>query len=255
MKPDDQPFFSVVTVCYNAEKTIEQAIKSVQAQRGVSFEHILIDGGSTDGTMEIVGRYAKGMAHITSARDRGVYDAMQKGLLQARGRFTGFLNADDFYASDEVLAKLAEALPGNGFLGVTGMVRQIDINERVKRVVGAKPHDDRELLWGRFPAHPATYLRTDIMRDVGGFDASYKIGGDYDLFLRVRKASQAPLAHVAQPIVIMRVGGVSTGGYASYKLIGDEMLIALAKSGYPVSPFKIRTRFLRKLPELFKAKR
>jgi glycosyltransferase involved in cell wall biosynthesis len=245
-----RPFLSVITACYNAAKTIEDTIRSVRSQGGVSIEHIIVDGGSTDGTQEIVKRFQDGFSHVLSERDRGVYDAMQKGLVLARGRFTGFLNADDFYTGNDVLARLAVELQTGKYVGISGVVEQIDERGQVKRTIGRKPVSPDELLWGKFPPHPATFLQTDIMTRAGGFKHDYRISGDFDLFLRVLKLSSLPVAHVPWAVTRMRMGGLSTRGLGNYRMVGDELYRALRECGYPASRFKVQARLLKKLTEL-----
>ncbi len=245
-----QPMFSVVTVCFNAKATIAQAIESVQAQQGVSVQHIVIDGGSTDGTVELIQSYAERIDTFKSGRDRGVYDAMQKGLELARGQFTGFLNADDYFAGPDVLSKLAQVLRKGHYLGVSGIIEQVNTAGTVIRTIGRDPLSKQDLLWGKFPPHPATYLDTDLMKEAGGFQHHYRIAGDFDLLIRMLKRSSLPLAHIDQKIVQMRMGGASTVGLSAYRLSSNEILAALRGAGYPANVLKIHGRVVKKLPEL-----
>jgi glycosyltransferase involved in cell wall biosynthesis len=249
-KAKTTPFMTVITACYNAASTIEQTITSVRDQRTVSIEHILIDGGSTDGTMEIVNRYRSLFSHVISEPDRGVYDAMQKGLLVAKGTYTGFLNADDHYAGNDVLYRLAKVLTEGQYLGISGVVAQIDAKEKTKRTIGRQSISESDLLWGRFPPHPATFLRTELMRQTGGFKHDYVIAGDFDLFLRVRRLTDNPMAHVAWPVTNMRLGGLSTSSLGNYGMVGRELHRALNECGYPASMPRMWLRGLAKLREL-----
>jgi glycosyltransferase involved in cell wall biosynthesis len=247
----ERPFLSIVTACYNAAATIEDTILSLRSQQGVKFEHIIVDGGSKDDTMAIVDKYRDGFSYVLSEKDRGVYDAMQKGLMQARGMFTGFLNADDFYASTDTLARLASTLKTEQYFGVSGVVEQIDTTGKVRRVIGRKPVSEADILWGKFPPHPGTLMRTDLMRQAGGFKHDYRIAGDFDLFLRVRKLTSQKMAHVDWPVTKMRMGGLSTGNAASnYVMVGDELFRALSECGYRASRLKMQTRLLKKFTEL-----
>jgi glycosyltransferase involved in cell wall biosynthesis len=247
----ERPFFSIITACYNAAATIEDTIISVRNQTGVLIEHIIVDGQSTDGTMEIVQRHKDGFAKIISEKDRGVYDAMQKGLPLARGHFVGFLNADDFYTGTDVLSRLAAVLQSGDFIGISGVVEQIDANEKVKRVIGRKPLSNYELLWGKFPPHPSTFLRAELMKQAGGFKHDYRIAGDFDLLLRVLKLSPLPMAHVPWTVTRMRMGGLSTQGLGIYNMVSGELLRALRECGYPARSSKIHARLFKKLTELF----
>jgi glycosyltransferase involved in cell wall biosynthesis len=249
--PDSElPFFSIVTACYNAASTIEDTICSVRDQRGVSVEHIIVDGKSTDGTMDIVERYKDGFAKVVSERDRGVYDAMQKGLPLTRGHFVGFLNADDFYTGTDVLSRLAIVLQSGNFVGISGVVEQIDVKDHVKRVIGRKPLSHDDLLWGKFPPHPSTFLRAELMKQTGGFKHDYRIAGDFDLLLRVLKLSPLPMAHVPWTVTRMRMGGLSTQGLGIYNMVSGELLRALRECGYPAQSLKIHARLFKKVTEL-----
>jgi glycosyltransferase involved in cell wall biosynthesis len=248
------PFFSVVTVCFNAKETIAQTIDSVRLQRGVSIQYIIVDGGSTDGTLDIINSFSDQIDVIISGPDRGVYDAMQKGLQVSRGTYTGFLNADDYFAGPDVLLKMAAALSGGVCLGVSGVVQQVNGSGTVIRTIGRDPLDLNELLWGKFPPHPATYLVTELMKKAGGFKHHYKIAGDFDLLIRMLKNSPLPLAHLNQPIVKMRMGGASTMGFSAYRISSKELLAALRNAGYPANALKVHGRMLKKLPELFRGR-
>jgi glycosyltransferase involved in cell wall biosynthesis len=245
-----QPTFSVVTVCFNSKATITETIMSVRSQTGVSFEHIVIDGGSTDGTLDILENYRDGIAHIVSEPDEGVYDAMQKGLELANGTFTGFLNADDFFSSQQALLRLLGDFDESECDGLCGVVEQIDENGRTARVIGSAEVTESELLWGKFPPHPGTYLRTEVMKKTGGFGREFRLLGDMDMFLRFKDIAQRKIVFSKETVVKMRLGGLSTRGFATYLAIGQEMLMALNRSGRAASWFKIQLRFLFKLREL-----
>jgi glycosyltransferase involved in cell wall biosynthesis len=242
--------FSVVTVSYNAEATIERTIRSVRAQTGVSFEHILIDGGSNDGTMDIVGRYRDGFSVIVSAKDRGVYDGMNKGLALARGEYCGFLNADDYFAGQSSLRALDVAVGDAHWAGVYGVVDQIDTTGRTKRRIGMRKVTSTGLLWGQIAPHPSTYLRTSIMRDLGGFDLRYRLCADVDMFVRIFDRTGEQIAHTQSLITKMQLGGLSTQGLPSYRRVGAELNDLLTRSGRKTSNLRVGLRGFYKLREL-----
>lgn len=250
------PLFSVITVCFNACETIQDTINSVYSQKGVSLEHIIIDGGSNDGTLDIVESQKEKFSVVISEPDNGVYEAMQKGLLRAKGKYTGFLNADDFFASSDSLAKLARPLSQTQgkIIGLTGGLDQIDGNGLVKRKIGYAPFKPRNIQWGKFPPHPTTYFMTDLMQNSGGFDNSFKIAGDFDMFLKIlptlERSPTNTLGHVTDTIVKMRIGGISTTGFSSYVTIGRENSLALKKNGFQVDFLKMHLRGFRKAFEL-----
>jgi glycosyltransferase involved in cell wall biosynthesis len=246
-----QPDFTIVTACFNASKTITDTIASVRAQRDVNIEHIIIDGGSTDGTMDIVQSYKNSFKHVVSEPDRGAYDAMQKGVQLAQGRFCGFLNADDYYAGDRVLYQLKKLLEVRSYFGVSGIVEQIEATGKLRRTIGRYPTRNSDLLWGKFPPHPSTFIRTDLIKAVGGFRHDFVIAGDFDLFLRVKNITDEPMAHLKQVVTKMRLGGLSTKSYVNYAMVGKELFRALDESGYPARRYKMWLRGALKLGELF----
>jgi glycosyltransferase involved in cell wall biosynthesis len=247
---NERPLFSVVTVCFNNHKTIAETMESVRNQRGVTFEHIIIDGGSVDGTLDIINDYKDQLAHVISGKDNGVYDAMQKGLSLATGQFTGFLNGDDYFTSSDSLQRLVGHDNPLMFDGLCAVIDQIDQNGRIVRVIGGKEITERQLLWGKFPPHPATYLRTDLMKDAGGFDQRFRIVGDMDMYLRCKDKATKPFCFKTESIVRMRLGGLSTRGFSSYLAVGREMLMALRRSQRSAQWLRIQGRILFKMNEL-----
>lgn len=246
-----QPKFSVITVCFNSAQTIEQTIESVRSQVGTTFEHAIIDGGSTDGTLDILDRYRDGFSAVISEPDDGIYDAMQKGIRLAGGEFVGFLNADDRFASVNALAMLDHKLATGEWDGITAAVEQVNDAGKVIRILGRDPPTEDNILWGIVPPHPGMYLRADLVRSAGGFDKRLQIVGDFDLYLRARAAARLPFAHVPDVVVEMRVGGRSTSGLNSYLTSSMEFLSVLKARGYRPSPLQIHLRAFKKIPELF----
>ncbi|MBY3109310.1 glycosyltransferase [Rhizobium laguerreae] len=246
------PKFSIVTVSYNAEKTIEDTIHSVQMQEGVEVEHILIDGGSKDGTMAIVDRYQNQFAAIISERDKGIYDAMNKGAALAKGEFIGFLNADDYFASSNSLALLASALEKSD--AAWGNVLQVDDEGVPKRLISGEWFKPSRMTLGLMPPHPSFYVRTSRVRAVGGFDHSYKIAGDFDLVRRLFGTSGFTSCYVSELITIMRVGGVSTDGLTATRTSSAEILRSLTTNGEKIKPFGLNFRYLLRVVELIRGR-
>ena len=186
-----RPTFSIVTVCRNAEASITRAMKSVLNQTFDDYEYLIIDGASTDKTGEYVQKLAPtfgGKLHYTSEPDEGIYDAMNKGLEAASGQFVAFLNADDWYEPD-TLATVA-ALIKTGIDSIGGAIR---IHAQDGSVIERAPRT--ELLSRPFPpampaGHQSWFVRTELLRELGGFDTDFRIAADYELFLRVQKLNR-----------------------------------------------------------------
>lgn len=200
---------SIVTVCFNSADTIEDTIRSVREQEYESIEHIIVDGGSTDGTREIVGRYNGRIKKFISEPDRGIYDAMNKGLRLATGDVVGFLNADDVYTSPTVIGDIAAAVRESRDDGVYGdlvYVDRCDAN-RVVRYWQAGAYRPRAFYRGWVPPHPTFFCRTALYRRLGGFNPEYRIAGDFELMLRFIEKSGIGVRYIPKPLVRMRAGG------------------------------------------------
>ncbi|MBP7051040.1 MAG: glycosyltransferase [Phycisphaerae bacterium] len=200
---------SIVTVCFNSAATIEHTIRSVRDQEYEHVEHVIVDGGSTDGTQEVVGRYNGRIREFISEPDRGIYDAMNKGLALATGDVVGFLNADDVYVSSTVIGDIADAMSADLVDGVYGdlvYVRRHD-SRRVLRYWRAGEYGPRAFYRGWVPPHPTFFCRSALYRDLGGFDPAYRIAGDFELMLRFIERNHIRVRYIAKPFVRMRAGG------------------------------------------------
>ena len=260
---------SLITACYNSAKTIKTAMDSVLAQKGVDIEYIVVDGGSTDGTVAIVGdfltqrrrgaEYAEKQRDFRfefkwmSERDRGMYDAINKGIKMATGDIVGILNADDILASDDTLARIAERFSSGGVR--SGGVRSGGVGERVDCVYAdirfVREGETVEALreaptvrycsaakWRpwmfRFAAmvpHPSFYVRRECFERLGGYSLDYRICADFELELRYLLLAKLRAAYLPECVVIMRMGGMSTSGWRSNVLINREDLRALRSHG------------------------
>jgi len=200
---------SVVTVCFNSAGTIEGTIRSVREQEYGHVEHVVVDGGSTDGTQEIVARYNGRIRKFISEPDDGIYDAMNKGLRLAEGEIVGFLNADDVYAGPSVISEIAAAFEGGPADAVYGdliYVRQRDTRQ-VVRYWRAGKYGPKAFHSGWVPPHPTFFCRMALYRELGGFDPAYRIAGDFELMLRFIEKHGIRMRYIPKPLVHMRAGG------------------------------------------------
>ena len=243
--------FSVVTVAYNAATTIRDTLASIVGQKGAAFESIVIDGGSTDGTQDIVASFGDAIAQFVSERDRGIYDAMNKGLARATGDVVAFLNADDFYTDDRVLRDVEAAFRSGAPTVVAGGVEQIDATGRVVRRIRPAGFTCEKIRWGIVPPHPGVFADRRLAQEAGGFDRGFKIAGDFDLFIRMSHRPEFRLATLDRTLVKMRTGGVSTTGLGTYSYMSKELKLALVKNGVDNGNWRVDLRALRKFPELF----
>lgn len=202
---------SIITAVRNSRATLADALDSAQAQDHPDKELIVIDGASTDGTLEVLQRYAGRLAHLVSEPDHGIYDALNKGLRLATGEVVGFLHADDRYADDRVLSRIAAALADPAVDACHGDLRYVrhDDPDRVVRYWRSGAYHRRRLAWGWMPPHPTFYARRAVYQQLGGFDTRYRIAADYDCLLRFLGAGQITCAYIPEVLVHMRVGGTS----------------------------------------------
>lgn len=199
---------SVITVSRNNAGTIGDTLRSVAAQRHPAIEHLVIDGASTDGTLDVVRRVGRHVTHLVSEPDRGIYDAMNKGLRLATGDLVGFLNADDLLADDLAVTRLAEAALGaDAVYGDLEYVRAADTSQ-VVRWWRSGSFEPAALRRGWMPPHPTFYIRPAAMRGEG-FDTGLRIAADYDFMLRHLTQPGLRVAYVPHVLVRMRTGGAS----------------------------------------------
>jgi len=196
--------FSIVTLCRNSASTIEQCIRSVGDQRGVDVEHIVVDGHSTDGTLELVERNPHDRRIVLTGADKGIADAFNRGLARATGDVVGFLNSDDWYASPEVLATVQRHLRGDRTV-VCGAIELHSAGALPRRLES----DPSRLRSGMYVRHPAMFAPAALMRTVGGFDTRYRIAMDYDHTTRMRLAG-AEFVVIGETLTCMRTGGASS---------------------------------------------
>ncbi len=202
---------SVITAVRNNRDTIAAALDSVLAQSHPDIELVVIDGASTDGTLELLKQYAPRLQVFISERDSGIYDALNKGLAHASGDVVGFLHADDLLADSSVLAVIAAAFADDSVDGVYGDLQYVNKFQpgQIVRQWRSKSYDPSLLARGWMPPHPTLYLRRKVYSRFGMFDTSYRIAADYDFMLRILCSGELCLHYLPQVMVKMRTGGAS----------------------------------------------
>jgi glycosyltransferase involved in cell wall biosynthesis len=223
---------SVITASFNSAATIDDTLASVQAQQGVEIEHLVIDGASRDGTQECVRRFPH-VARLVSEPDRGIYDALNKGLALSTGDVVGFLHTDDFYAAPDVLQAVAAAFADPAVEVVYGdlvYVHKDDV-DRAVRYWRAGEFSTARLRRGWMPPHPTLYVRRDVYERIGLFDVSYRIAADYDSVLRIFSRLQGKAVCLPRVMVKMRVGGASNRSLANVVRKTREDYRALRRHG------------------------
>lgn len=234
---------SIITVCFNSEKNIEDTIKSVLSQTYQNYEYLIIDGKSTDKTLSIIKKYEKkfqGKMKYVSEKDKGIYDAMNKGIRLTTGDIIGTINSDDILANKYVFEKIINKFSKKNVDAVYSNLLFMDENleNPVRNFIAHKY--SKHLGW--HPPHPTLYLKKEIYEKVGYFNLDYKIGADLDFMMRVIK-EEYKFAYIREYLVIMRAGGVSTAGLKGYLKNLKEANIVLKnqkiKGYYVINIFRI----------------
>jgi glycosyltransferase involved in cell wall biosynthesis len=202
---------SIITAVYNRRGTVAQAVRSVQAQTHGNVQHVVIDGASSDGSLEVLKDCLGANAILVSEPDNGIYDALNKGNALCTGDVIGVMHSDDFFADDQVLADVAAAFADPSVDAVYGdldYVDGLDTSKIVRRWRAGQYLRDR-LAWGWMPPHPTLFVRRRVIERFGGYDTRYRISADYDCILRYFGRGKINVAYLPRVLVKMRVGGDS----------------------------------------------
>jgi glycosyltransferase involved in cell wall biosynthesis len=200
---------SIITATFNSGFTIRDCLDSVKDQ-GNKVEHIIIDGGSSDGTLDIVKSYPH-IVRVISEPDHGIYDAMNKGIALATGDVIGILNSDDFYADKMVLTKVARIFSRDGIDSCYGDLLYVDPADitKITRIWKSGPFHKENFFWGWMPPHPTFFVRRQVYDKYGMFNLNLGSAADYELMLRFLVKHKISMAYIPEVLVKMRAGGVS----------------------------------------------
>lgn len=225
---------TVVTICHNSERSIAHTIRSVLSQTHTNIEYIIVDGNSTDKTTEIIRSFGPGISKWVSEPDKGLYDAMNKGIGMASGEVIGFLHSDDFFTHEKVLEKLSEVFENDKPDAVYGDIQYVDEFDTGKILTDRKYGKCRPWkLWlGWSPPHSAFYVKREVFEKSGVFDTSFSISADYDWLLRTLVRQRLRTTYIPEVLVRMRVGGVSNRTMKNVRKKWREDHRAMKKNGF-----------------------
>jgi glycosyltransferase involved in cell wall biosynthesis len=241
---------SLVTAVYNRRATLGTALASAAAQSHRDIEHLIQDGGSTDGSLEVIGYHHHSRMLVVSQPDSGIYDALNRAIARATGEAVGVLHSDDVMAHDGVLAQVAEALRDPAIDGVYGDLDYVaaeDTNRVIRRWRAGAFRPGR-LKWGWMPPHPALFLRRRVYEQRGGYDTSFRIAADYEALLRYLTQAPLRLLYIPQVMVKMRVGGESNRSLGQILTKSAEDLRAMRLHGVG-GIGTLAAKNLRKIPQ------
>jgi glycosyltransferase len=216
------PKISIITVSYNSASTIAETLRSVNSQKFNNCEHIVVDGASKDDTLAIVRKEGPHVARVISEPDKGIYDAMNKGLELASGDFVGFLNSDDVYADETVLCDVAQCIADAEVDYVYGDIQMLNKAGELVRDWRTGYIPVKGLLHTQIP-HPALFVSRTLLNSLSpAFDTTYQISADLKQQLILINKLRARGAYINRPLTIMGIGGASTGGFRSYAVGWQE---------------------------------
>ena len=232
-----KPLVSIITVVFNNGSTIEDTIRSIESQTYRNVEHIVIDGGSTDQTLDVIQRHQHKIAQFISEPDRGIFDAMNKGLLLATGDVVALLNADDIYADAGVLQRMADVFADPAVEVCYADLVYVDPQDMDKPVRYWKSSAFRPGLFGRgwVPAHPTFFARRSAYQQYGGYDESLGLAADFELMLRLLERYRLKSVYIPQVSVKMRLGGASNRSIRNIVRQNIDIMRACRKNHVPVS--------------------
>ncbi|GAB7257498.1 glycosyltransferase family 2 protein [Polaribacter sp. OB-PA-B3] len=233
---------SIITVCYNSDKTIEKTIKSVISQTYKNIEYIIVDGKSKDTTIDIIKNYESNISKWISEPDKGLYDAMNKGIALSTGDIVGILNSDDIFTDNKVLENVANFHLQNKVEASIGNIIQFNEAGKTVRKYSAKNWNPEKLKIGFMPAHPAIFFNRELFDKYGVYHLDFTIGADYELITRFFLKHNITWKFSDITTTSMLIGGLSSSGLSSYRLISKEIKKALTRNNIPFNYAKVKLR-------------
>lgn len=243
---------SIITVVFNRVETIQDAISSLQSQTYGAIEHVIQDGGSVDGTIEKISHLVTPTTRFISEPDKGIYDAINKGIARATGEVIGLMHSDDFFAHQGVLDRIAEVFQDPDVDGVYGDLDYVSASDPNKVIRHWRAgHFAPELMkTGWMPPHPTLFLRSEVFKKWGVYNTQFQIAADYDAILRYLWTGKVRVTYIPEVLVKMRVGGESNRTFGRIVRKSREDLLAIRNNGVGGISTLLRKN-IRKLPQFF----
>ncbi len=240
---------SIITVSFNSAKTIADTIDSVLSQNYPDIEYIIVDGCSTDGTVDIIRQNENRISRWISEKDQGMYDAMNKGITMATGDVIGILNSDDVYMNTHVISDLMRLMQSQNTEVVFADLILVDSrnHNRVIRYYDSGRFHPNKFKFGWMPAHPTVFVKCELYQRVGKFSTTYQIAADYEMLIRMLAIEKASYAYFPKPVVRMRAGGASTSGISRNWILNQEIIRACKENGIYTNLFMLLLKVPAKL--------
>lgn len=240
---------SIITIVYNNVHCIESCIKSVLGQTYSNIEHIIIDGGSTDGTQEVINPYISKLGYYISEKDKGLYNALNKGIKEATGDIIGILHSDDLFYDSNVFEKIVNSFKDSNadLIYANGQYVERENIKKIKRIYKSNPFKKQYLNFGWIPLHTTIFVKKEVFEKFGLYDESYTIASDYDISLRWFKKPEIKKYFLNQWVVKMRLGGKSTSMNLQSKKSNEDLRVI--KNHNLLGYFTLFFKILRKIPQ------
>jgi len=245
---------SIITVSYNSADTIEFTIKSVLSQKIPDLEYIIIDGGSTDGTLNIIEGFKKEITVFISEPDSGIYDAMNKGIRLATGEVIGVLNSDDIYADENVLHDVMQNFNSDNSLDILfGNLVYVKQNntDKIVRKWKSQPYFKYFFETGNVPPHPSLFVTSKVYKQAEPFDLQFNLAADYEFMLRIFKKHSFKSKYINRLIVRMRLGGATNQSIKNILNGNKQILTAWRNNGLKAPITLMPLRIIKRLSQFF----
>jgi glycosyltransferase involved in cell wall biosynthesis len=245
---------SIITITYNSEKTVEDTIKSVVSQDFPNVEYLIIDGLSKDKTLQVVNKYSAYIDKVVSEKDKGLYDALNKGIKHATGEVIGMLHSDDVYANNQVLSKVAQQFaidPSLEAVYADLVFVDRENTDKVLRTWKSGAYKEDAFKQGWMPPHPTFFVKKSVYDRLGGFNLDLKLSADYELMLRFIHKEKIKIAYLPEIIVKMRMGGISNTSFFVKLKANMEDKLAWKLNGVKPGWFTTIRKPLKKLSQYF----
>ncbi|MBF9024368.1 glycosyltransferase [Rhodobacterales bacterium HKCCD6035] len=242
---------TIVTVCRNSADTIERCMKSVRSQTYTNIEHVIVDGASSDGTLDVVHKLATPDVVTVSEPDHGIYDAMNKGIRLATGDIVCFLNSDDVYSDRDVITDVVHQMASKNLDALLADICFVSKSGRVVRNYSAKDFIPSKLRVGWMPPHPGMFVTRKKIFEAGLFEPSYKIAGDYEFCIKLFNLPELSWSYYSRRAVDMALGGVSTSGLKSQYVLNCEVYRACRQHGIDINIPTLLLKYPKKIFEFF----
>lgn len=245
---------SIITSCFNREATIKDAIESVISQNYPNIEYIVIDGASNDKSIEIIKQYQQHIAKFISEKDKGMYEAINKGIKQATGDIIGLVHSDDFLYSKDTITHIVQQFERTGADLIYGNGLFVDFYNTNKIIRNWKSgvYSKKKIRYGWLPLHPTVYIKKDCFQQLGLYDESFKIAADSDLLIRYLYESNLKISYLDEYIIKMRMGGLSTNPKKIKQKWSEDLKLYRNHGFMPL--FTLGCKIISKIPQFITAK-